>query len=311
MNKKGWVTCLIFALSLLAGDVMAATGKSKGESFFPARNGSRSQKFIVGNNSRLVAKSSLSFTPVSAARHAHPVSRQAPIKSGPVRGLASEALKKYVIAIDAGHGGKDTGAIGPNGTLEKNVVYGIACKLTDLIRAEHDMRPVMVRRGDKFIGLRRRREIARAAHADLFISVHADAYADEGARGSSVFTLARHRAMFGPELADVSRHTLKASVRAARKVLGELRKKQHLHYRQVQKARFAVLKSPDVPSMLIETGFISNPEEELRLANRRHQERIARSIFYGVRSYLPPRLAEPPAVRTAGSGRPMVIAAKS
>lgn len=227
---------------------------------------------------------------------------------------APAAPKEYVIAIDAGHGGKDTGAIGPNGTREKDVVIAIAQRLKDQLEMESDMHPILVRKGDKFIDLRQRTEIARKARADLFISLHADSYVSGEVRGSSVFTLSRHGAtsvaarwladrensadlvggvklnnknkLLASVLLDLSQSaTLEASDRAANRILKELQKTHRLHHQQVQKAGFAVLKSPDVPSLLIETGFISNPDEERNLGNQEYQELVARSIYKGVRAY--------------------------
>jgi len=231
----------------------------------------------------------------------------------PVRSLKPGLAKERVIVIDAGHGGKDTGAIGPNGTYEKDVVLAIARKLEQMIRAEAGMRPVMVRKGDHFVDLRERAELARKAKADLFISLHADAYVSNDVKGSSVFTLSDHGAsseaarwladrenaalvggvqlkgkgkLLASVLLDLSQTaTLEASNRAAAKVLGELKKDFQLHHRDVQKAGFAVLKSPDVPSMLIETAFISNPDEERNLRNPKHQDQVARAIFDGIRNY--------------------------
>jgi len=231
----------------------------------------------------------------------------------PVRFLKPAPAKERVIVIDAGHGGKDTGAIGPNGTYEKDVVLAIARKLERLIREESDMRPVMVRKGDRFVDLRERAEFARKAKADLFISLHADAYVSNDVKGSSVFTLSDHGAsseaarwladrenaalvggvrlkgknkLLASVLLDLSQTaTLEASNRAAAKVLGALKKDFRLHHRDVQKAGFAVLKSPDVPSMLIETAFISNPDEERNLRDPKHQDQVARAIFDGIRRY--------------------------
>lgn len=179
---------------------------------------------------------------------------------------------RFVVAIDAGHGGKDTGAIGPSGVQEKDVVLAIARKLAGFIRAEPGMRAVMVRDGDQYVGLRRRIEIARRAGADLLVSLHADAHASPAATGSSVFTPYR-------------RAPLEASDLAAAKVLRELRKNFQVHHKRVQKAGFMVLKCVDVPSLLVETAFISNPEEERNLQKARHQQRLARSVFYGIRAY--------------------------
>lgn len=236
-----------------------------------------------------------------------------PGEARPVRFLKPALAKERVIVIDAGHGGKDTGAIGPNGTYEKDVVLAIARKLERLIRAEPGMRAVMVRKSDQFVDLRERAELARKAKADLFISLHADAYVANDVKGSSVFILSDHGAsseaarwladrenaalvggvqlggkdkLLASVLLDLSQTaTLDASNRAAAKVLGELRKDFHLHHRDVQKAGFAVLKSPDVPSILVETAFISNPDEERNLRNSSHQDQVARAIFDGIRNY--------------------------
>jgi N-acetylmuramoyl-L-alanine amidase len=218
-----------------------------------------------------------------------------------------------VVAIDAGHGGKDTGAIGPTGVQEKTVVLAIARKLSGFVKAEPGMRAVMVRSGDHFVDLRHRAAIARRAHADLFVSLHADAYENAEARGSSVFTLSDNGAsseaarwladsenaalMGGVRLKDKSKTlasvlvdlsknaTQEASDQAAAKVLRELGKDFEVHNSGVQKAGFVVLKSLDVPSMLVETAFISNPAEEKNLTNPKSQDRIAKAIFKGIRAY--------------------------
>ena len=265
MKKNALVACLVVASFLNAADSVAAPGHSH-------RGGASAQKTQHKVKSRLHGQTSLRLS--SSARHSPAKTGHAPLaQSGPAR--------PFVIAIDAGHGGKDTGAIGYNGTYEKDVVYAISRRLESLIRAEPGMRAVMVRRGDNFIALNRRAEIARHAGADLFISVHADAHTDAAARGSAVFTLLPRRV----EVEHFAKGTLKVSNRAAGKVLGEMRKKQSVHYSHVKKARFAVLKSPDVPSMLIETGFISNPEEERNLASPPYQGKVARSIFNGISAY--------------------------
>jgi N-acetylmuramoyl-L-alanine amidase len=220
--------------------------------------------------------------------------------------------RSWIVAIDAGHGGKDTGAIGPTGIPEKNVVLAIARKLADFIRAEPDMKPVMIRNGDLFVDLHQRVATARDAKADLFVSLHADAYINDQARGSSVFTLSDHgatseaarwladrenAALVGgvklggddPTLAsvllDLSQDaTLDASDRIAGKILHELKKDFLVHHQAIQKAGFVVLKSPDIPSLLVETAFISNPEEELNLIDPQHQTQIARAVFKGIRA---------------------------
>ncbi len=237
----------------------------------------------------------------------------ASLKSLPGSSIQDRNRRFWIVAIDAGHGGKDTGAIGPTGILEKDVVLAIARKLADFIRAEPDMKPVMIRSGDFFVDLHQRVSTARDAKADLFVSLHADAYINDQARGSSVFTLSDHgatseaarwladrenAALVGgvklggddPTLAsvllDLSQDaTLDASDRIAGKILHELKKGFHVHHQAIQKAGFVVLKSPDVPSLLVETAFISNPEEELNLISPQHQTQIARAIFKGIRAH--------------------------
>jgi N-acetylmuramoyl-L-alanine amidase len=222
--------------------------------------------------------------------------------------------REIVIAIDAGHGGKDTGAIGPNGSLEKTVTLAIARKLETMIKAQPGMKPAMIRSRDEFIDLRERAELARKAKADLFISLHADAYDNAEAKGSSVYTLSRSGAsseaarwladgenaadlvggvklkgrgkILASVLLDLAQNaSIEASDRAAVRILRELQKTNRLHQQHVQKAGFVVLKSPDVPSLLVETAFISNADEEKNLTNPKYQDLVARCIFNGVRGY--------------------------
>lgn len=233
---------------------------------------------------------------------------------------AAKRYKKYqpprdvVIAIDAGHGGEDPGAIGNRGTREKDVVLSIARKLASMIKKEKGMRPVMIRNGDYYLGLRKRSAMARKQKADLFISIHADAFKNKRARGSSVYTLSNRGAsseaarwlaerensadlvggvelkdkddVLASVLLDLSQTgTRQASHDVADKVLGRMSRLGKVHHRSVQKAGFAVLKSPDVPSILVETAFITNPTEEKKLRNHTHQNNLARSILSGVRDY--------------------------
>lgn len=217
----------------------------------------------------------------------------APLKPN-TKPLPAGRIPTAIIAIDAGHGGKDTGAVGAHGTQEKTVALAIARKLAAFLRAEPGFRPLLVRKNDRYIGLRQRAAIARQGDADLLLSVHADAAANPKASGSSVYTLKRP-----------SGTAAAASQRAAHQILGELRKRQPVHYPQVESARFAVLKSPDLPSVLIETGYLSNPSEELKLASPAHQEKVARAIFNGVKAYF---YAVKP-VRGLGVGKGKVILA--
>jgi N-acetylmuramoyl-L-alanine amidase len=222
--------------------------------------------------------------------------------------------KGIIVAVDAGHGGDDPGAHGQNGTEEKKITLAIARKLADLINKQSGMKAVMVRKGDYFVDLRKRMQIARAAKADLFISIHADAFQNSTVKGASVFTLSNKGAtseaarwladsenaadlvggvslndkedVLASVLLDLSQTaTQDASVNVAGKVLRNFESIGELHYGSVQKAGFLVLKSPDVPSILVETAFISNPSEELKLVNTAHQSKIALAIFNGVRSY--------------------------
>ncbi len=224
------------------------------------------------------------------------------------------AKRDIVIAVDAGHGGDDPGAHGQNGTEEKQITLAIAGKLADLINQQPGMKAVMVRKGDYYVDLRKRMQIARAAKADLFISIHADAFQDSTVKGASVFTLSNQGAtseaahwlarsenasdlvggvslndkedVLASVLLDLSQTaTQDASVNVARKVLKNFEYIGELHYGSVQKAGFLVLKSPDIPSILVETAFISNPSEELKLVDTAHQIKIAGAIFNGVRSY--------------------------
>lgn len=222
--------------------------------------------------------------------------------------------KDLIIAIDAGHGGEDPGAKGPAGVYEKDVVLAIARRLARLVDKEPGMRAVLIRKGDYYIGLRKRIRKARAAKADLFISIHADAFRDRRVRGSSVYTLSQSGAsseaarwlaekenradlVGGVDLADKTdllasvlldlsmSATMVASREAAADVLKQLRGLGKTHKREVQHAGFRVLKAPDIPSMLVETAFISNPVEERRLKDPAHQQRVAKALLAGIRNY--------------------------
>ena len=222
--------------------------------------------------------------------------KQSPARHVVIQSKTKDASRPpFVVAIDAGHGGKDVGAIGPRGTYEKQVVYSISRQLERMIDKDSTMLPVMVRKGDRFIGLGQRSAIARHAGADLFVSLHADAFHDDDVQGSSVYTLLNRKGRSGPNAS-----TRKASNRAAAKILGELRSQQPLHCPHVKRARYAVLRTPGVPSMLIETGFITNPLDEKKLANPTHQQKIARSIYHGIQAYARtarPKLAKPARTR--------------
>lgn len=242
---------------------------------------------------------------------------------------AAERVGDIVIAIDAGHGGEDPGAHGPKGTHEKEVTLAIAKKLAGMINAKSGMKAVLVRKGDYYISLRERMNIARDANADLFVSIHADAFQQANVQGASVFTLSTAGAsneasrwladqenaadliggvslvdkddVLAKVLLDLSQTaTQEASVNAASTVLKSLKKAGQVHQNAVQKAEFLVLKSPDVPSILVEMAFISNPAEEERLKNSAHQDALARAVFNGIDSYF--KHYSPMETRVASTG---------
>jgi len=231
----------------------------------------------------------------------------------PVRTVRDEG-RDVVVVIDAGHGGEDPGASGPGGTQEKDVVLPIARALAERLNRQPGMHAVLTRDTDRFIELRERMDKARTARADLFVSVHADAVRDHGIVGASVYTLSYRGASSeaarfladrenaavlkgGVELSsanaelnalllDVAQSAnMGASVEAADQVLRALDRVGAVHKREVQHAAFVVLKSPDVPSMLVETAYISNPAEERRLRSSGYQQQLAQAIEAGVLGY--------------------------
>jgi N-acetylmuramoyl-L-alanine amidase len=218
------------------------------------------------------------------------------------------------VVVDAGHGGEDPGARGRRGSSEKNVTLTIARKLKSIIDAEPNMRAVLTRDGDYFIPLHVRVQKARRVRADLFVSVHADAFIKPHARGSSVFALSERGAtstaakwlakreneadliggvnldlkdrFLAMTLADLSLTAqINDSLKLGKAVLSELGGINALHKHDVEQAGFAVLKAPDVPSILVETAFISNPDEERRLNDAAYQEKMAQAIFKGIKRY--------------------------
>ena len=220
-----------------------------------------------------------------------------------------------IIAIDAGHGGEDSGARGRRGTLEKDVTLAIARRLKARIDQESNMRAVLVRDGDYFVPLAQRVSKSRRVQADLFVSIHADAWVRPDARGSSVFALSERGAtstsarmlaqrenesdliggvnfnvkdpILARTLLDLSlTATINDSLKLGKAVLSELGDVNSLHKAAVEQAGFAVLKAPDIPSILVETAFISNPEEEKRLKDAGYQDKLAAAILGGVKRYL-------------------------
>ena len=234
--------------------------------------------------------------------------------SRPPKGQKPEIVRMVTIALDPGHGGEDPGAVGKGGNFEKNVTISIARRLKNLIDGEDNMRSILTRDGDFFVPLGQRVSKARRVQADLFVSIHADAFIKPTARGSSVFVLSEHGAsssaarwlaqkenasdLIGgvnlgvkdPYLArtllDLSQTaTATDSLKLGKDVLGELGRINDLHKGRVEEAAFAVLKAPDIPSILVETAFISNPEEEKRLIDDDYQDRMAAAILRGIKHY--------------------------
>ena len=254
--------------------------------------------------------------------------------------------KPIVVAVDAGHGGEDPGAHGPSGVREKDVTLSIARKLARRINAQPGMRAVLTRDGDYYVGLRERTIAARQAQADLFVSVHCNAIQRRDMRGTAVYVLSDHGATneqarwlanhenaadlvggvrlknkdddLAAVLIDISQSaTMEASFDLGSRMLDSLGKVNVLQKPQVQQAGFMVLKSPDIPSVLVETAFISNPQEERLLASDDYQDKLASSIFDGVRGYfsryrplqtVAPR--ETVAMHEDDSARPLPVALK-
>lgn len=234
--------------------------------------------------------------------------------SQPVAYTPVAPTHQIVVAVDAGHGGHDPGAIGPHGTKEKNVVLSMARKLAAMIDEQPNMRAILTRKRDNYVGLRERSAIARKADADLFVSIHANSSVDQDPHGVAVFALSlggatsEHArllaerenaalniggvslenkntkvASFMLDLAQSA--TIEASLDVANRVLNNLNRFTSLHKSDVEQAAFVVLKSPDTPSILVETGFISNPKEERELRSDTYQTRVVRAILQGVKGY--------------------------
>lgn len=230
--------------------------------------------------------------------------------------IAHKPVGNITIIIDAGHGGKDPGARGPNLTNEKDVVLEIAKKLKAIIDKEHGMRAILTRAQDTYVSLRKRLDIARQNNANLFISIHADAFKQSDLSGVSVYALSPSGAtseaahwlaekenyselgaihlnnlddkngLVREMLIDLSQTaTIDASLHIGERVLKALDKVTVLHDERVEQARFVVLKSPDIPSILIETGFISNPKEEKKLVSKTYQNQFSQAVFKGIKQY--------------------------
>ncbi|WP_317505018.1 N-acetylmuramoyl-L-alanine amidase [Idiomarina sp. HP20-50] len=239
-------------------------------------------------------------------------------RSGPAMSVAELEDRKVTIAIDAGHGGDDPGSIGPRGTYEKNVVIRIARALAKLINDDPGMQAYLIRTSDYYVGLNERPQKAWEANADFFVSIHADAFHEPEPRGGSVWVLSKRRAdseigrwlenreqqsellggasailkenghepYLAETLLDMSMDSsIAGAYSAAKHIIDEMSDVTKMHKRTPQAASFAVLKSPDKPSLLVETGFISNPREEQLLTSNAHQQKLARALYNGIRRY--------------------------
>lgn len=229
---------------------------------------------------------------------------------------SNKPLRDVIVVLDAGHGGKDPGAKGPRKSREKDVVLAITLKLKQLIDRQTGMRAVLTRSGDYYVGLRQRLDIAREYNGDVFVSIHADAFNNPHSNGASVFALSQSGAtseaarwiaekenyselggvnlgelddsngVVRSVLLDLSQTaTISAGLQMGGKVLRQLDSFTNLHNNRVEQARFVVLKSPDIPSILVETGFISNPVEERNLTSSAYQIRLSQAIFQGIKGY--------------------------
>lgn len=256
-----------------------------------------------------------------APPQAKPVlAHQTPVK---VSASTSRSLRDVIVVLDAGHGGKDSGARGPHHTKEKDVVLAITLKLKQLIDRQPGMHAVLTRSGDYYVGLRERLDITRKYNGDVFVAIHADAFNNPNSHGASVFALSQTGAtseaarwlaekenyselggvnlgelddqngMVRSVLIDLSQTaTINAGLQMGERVLNQLGGFATLHNGRVEQARFVVLKSPDIPSILVETGFISNPREERNLTSYAYQTRLSQAIFQGIKGYFwenPPR----------------------
>ncbi len=295
------------------------------------KQGVRAKSFVLEPNERYGHRLVVDMAPKAVAlpaAGASPATAAKPAGNGP---------RDLIIAIDAGHGGEDPGAIGVNGTPEKEITLAIARKLANLVNRETGMRAQLVRDGDYYLGLYKRIELGRQYDADLFVSIHADAnQQDQDASGSSVFVLSKDGATSkqakwlaekennadriggvnavdkAPDLSKIlwemaQSGTMEFSNLAAQAVLSNLSQVGVVHHGKVQKAGFAVLKAPDIPSMLVETAFITNPEEEKRLNSPDYQAKLASAIMEGIKEYFANH--PPPGTRWAskGGGRQHVI----
>ncbi|MFO1330472.1 MAG: N-acetylmuramoyl-L-alanine amidase [Rubrivivax sp.] len=262
----------------------------------------------------LIARVDRAPAPAASAASAPLRTPAPPVERAPTDDERRSVERLVIVALDPGHGGEDPGAIGPTGLREKDVVLAIARQLREVLNARRGMRVMLTRDGDYFVPLYDRVKKARRVQADLFVSIHADAFLRPEARGASVFALSdkgatsaaarwmaeRENAADGVggvnvavadaqvmrTLLDMSTAAqIKDSLRLGREVLGRIGQVGRLHKAQVEQAGFAVLKAPDIPSILVETAFISNPEEEARLRDRDYQRQLVQAIASGIQRY--------------------------
>ncbi|MCF6287649.1 MAG: N-acetylmuramoyl-L-alanine amidase [Proteobacteria bacterium] len=278
------------------------------------KKGKHTLRLVLDLNSKQSAKS---FMLKPAKQYGHRLVIELSTKEKTKKTVIKKHLNKdrdIIIAIDAGHGGEDPGASGSLGTQEKFITLQIAKKLATAINNEKGMKAVLIRTGDYYIAVRKRYQLAREHYADLFVSIHADAFTDRNVRGMGVYILSQKGAtseaarwlaqagnssdlvggvvledkdnILAKVLLDLSQNaTHEASLKSAKKVLESLKLIEKPHKSYVEKANFGMLKSPDIPSMLIETAFISNLEEEKRLKTKKFQQKIVNSIKDGIKQY--------------------------
>ncbi len=278
--------------------VIDLKGKARPRSFALKPDGKSGHRLVVDLHA-----TNLSPTPIKTNQQARKKRKQ-----------------QFVIALDPGHGGRDPGAIGKHGTREKDVALSVAKKMKALINRESGYRAVLTRDADRFVSLRNRVKKARQAEADIFISLHADSFHSPNVKGASVYALSLRGAsseaarwiarkenssdliggislddkddLIASVLLDLSQTaTIQDSLELGSDVLKHIGKVSRLNNRKVQQAGFAVLKAPDMPSILIETAFLSNPSEEKKLRNPKHQQKLARAVFSGIKKHLKNRQA--------------------
>jgi len=315
---KGKHHRLVINLGAVAGSTLSSLAAASDSVSAPLKLGLPSQRqrqsFSVRPATSSPSPDKAASTPPKLAKLQPAAASSSRAKKPAAERLVEPKLRDFVVAVDAGHGGKDPGAKGRRGTLEKRVVLAIAKQLKKDLDAVPGVRAVLIRSNDSYVGLRGRMRRARKQRADVFVSIHADAFRKASAHGASVFVLSRKGATSesarwlakqenAPFLAggvvlvdkdDDLRHALldmsrsashEAGFGVANAVLARMGKVTKLHAGRVERAGFLVLKSPDIPSILVETGFLSNPAEERKLRDRKHQKKLARAIRDGLLAY--------------------------